>query len=67
MQTEIEIQDLFEVIETLPQDVQDVLMQHAGSESYEELNNLLEILKPLGYTFEYYLDAIPYNLSKINS
>lgn len=61
--------DLFEHPELLPIEVQNVLNQYTETwgESYEDCNRLLEALKPHGYTFEYYLDAIPFNLQKIDN
>lgn len=65
-----EIQDLFETPELIPANVREVLDRF--SEEYEngpdyQLNErVLAELKPLGYTFEYGLDADPYNLHKIN-
>lgn len=59
------MQDLFEVYETLPKKVQGVLTKYCQADTYEELDKMLAELKPLGYTFEYYLDAVPYNLTKI--
>ncbi len=56
--------DLFEKYETLPQKVQDVLLTFED-ETYDECKRLLDELKPLGYTFEYYLDACPFNLQKL--
>ena len=57
--------DLFEVVITLPQEVQDVLNTFED-ETYDECRRLLDELEPLGYTFEYYLDAVPFNLKKLN-
>lgn len=56
--------DLFEYYEELPQEVQDILITFED-ETYEECERLLNELKPYGYTFEYYLDATPYNLTKL--
>ena len=58
-------QDLFEVWETLPQEVQDILEKYNGEETYENCEKMLQELKPLGYTFEYGLDAVPFNLTNI--
>ncbi len=58
--------DLFEQYETLPQEVQDILLDFGDEQSYEGCEKLLAELKPHGYTFEYYLDASPFNLTKIN-
>ena len=56
--------DLFTCIETLPPEVQAVLEKHqeGWEESYTKCDELLKDLEPLGYTFDYYLDAAPYNL-----
>jgi hypothetical protein len=56
--------DLFESYETLPAEVKEVLFSFED-ETYEECERLLSKLEPLGYTFDYYLDASPYNLRKI--
>lgn len=32
---------------------------------YEECKNLSDVLRPLGYTFDYGLDGVPSNLTKI--
>ncbi len=56
--------DLFEHPELLPKEVQTILNEFTEP-TYKECKQLLEKLKPLGYTFDYYLDAIPYNLQKI--
>ena len=34
--------------------------------TYLELDRILDLLAPLGWVFEYYLDAEPYNLSPMN-
>jgi hypothetical protein len=58
--------DLFEQIESLPEEVQNVLGRYSlEDESYDNMENLLSELKPLGYTFEYGLDAVPYGLTKM--
>lgn len=58
--------DLFEHPEKLPLEVQKILNEFAESkQTYETCNNLLKVLKPLGYTFKYYLDATPYDLQKL--
>jgi hypothetical protein len=58
--------DLFEHYETLPQEVQDVLSKYDEVDTYEGCEAMLKEMEALGYTFEYYLDAVPYNLHKIN-
>ena len=59
--------DLFEDIDSLPENVQAVLAKYAGAdESYTNAEEMLAELEPLGYTFEYGLDALPFNLTKID-
>lgn len=62
----IEEEDLFENYDALPENVRNVLDEHLSEENdYETLQKLEEELKPLGYTFDYGLDAVPMNLRKI--
>jgi len=64
----IETIDLFEDIESLPEDVYRTILYHSNYDnSYYEAEELLEKLEKLNYTFDYDLDAIPYNLRKINN
>jgi hypothetical protein len=57
--------DLFEQFSKLPKEVQDVINEHSTEQSYPNCKIMLQKLRPLGYTFEYYLDAIPHSLRKI--
>lgn len=58
--------DLFETPELLPESVQQVLNQFSEQEqTYENCAALQKALEPLGYTFDYYLDAVPTDLRKI--
>lgn len=58
--------DLFETIETLPYKVQLILSGFAEDDhTYEACADLLSRCEAEGYTFEYGLDAIPYQLTKI--
>lgn len=58
--------DLFEHPEQLPKQVQEVLTKFEESEfNYTDCENLVNELREVGYTCEYYLDAEPYNLQKI--
>ena len=61
--------DLFEAYETLPQDVQKCLEKWGEKldhdQSYDNCRGFLEEVEKLGYTFDYYLDAMPYNLRKL--
>ena len=60
--------DLFEHPKLIPKEVKDVLesyeQQAIDGFSYEDLANLQNGIEALGYTFDYYLDAEPYNLRK---
>lgn len=60
--------DLFESIESLPAKVQAILSEFSEeAQTYESCSKLLSLCEAEGYTFEYYLDAIPFNLTKIKS
>ena len=59
--------DLFDNFEDLPKKVQDILDLSEDEQTYDNCELMLKKLKPLGYTFEYGLDAIPYNLKKISN
>jgi len=59
--------DLFEHPEGIPVEVLHVLSEFNEDcgNTYAELRRILRKLKPLGYTFDYGLDADPYDLRKI--
>ena len=57
-------EDLFPHYELLPARVQEILEKYEP-DTYTLCDTLLSELKPFGYTFEYYLDATPFNLTKI--
>jgi len=57
--------DLLKYPELLPSKVRKILETYSEVDNYVGLNTLLSVLKPLGYAFDYYLDAVPYNLRKI--
>ena len=58
--------DLFEYLELLPENIKEIVLKYSELDNtYQNCNNLLNELKPLGYIFDYYLDAEPYNLRKI--
>jgi hypothetical protein len=61
------MEDLFESIESLPERVQEILRDFSGEQTYEDCEKLLSLCEAEGYTFEYYLDANPFNLTKIKS
>ena len=59
--------DLFNNWEDIPEDVAQVLAKYEEEDNtYESLTAMAAELEPLGYTFDSYLDAVPYNLRKIN-
>jgi hypothetical protein len=62
------MRDLFETPELIPTEVQLVLesFDEDCPNTYHELDRLLNELEPLGYTFDYYLDAEAYGLRPIN-
>ena len=61
------MKDLFETPELIPSEVQAVFETFdENADSYHELDRLLAELEPLGYTFDYYLDAEPYGLRPID-
>ncbi len=61
----VEDLDLFEHYELLPKDVQKILLVFGKKDNtYANCKQLLNRLEPLGYTFDYGLDAIPFGLKK---
>lgn len=63
------MKDLFETPELIPSEVQNILESFDEEEcpnDYRDLERLLKLIEPLGYTFDYYLDAEPYGLRPIN-
>jgi serine/threonine-protein kinase RIO1 len=57
--------DLFEIIEMLPLDIQNVLSQfEREGYDYQTCTKYLAILESKGYTFEYNLDGTPFNLTE---
>lgn len=64
--------DLFECIETLPNKIQAILGRYNDLEiekgiQYSDLIELGKEMAIYGYSFDFYLDCIPYNLKKINN
>jgi len=61
------MKDLFETPELMPNEVQAILesFDEDSGNTYLELDRLLIELEPLGYIFDYYLDAEPYGLRPI--
>jgi hypothetical protein len=63
---EEETNDLFNDWENLPEEVQAILDKYRDWENdYRVCEELLKELKAVGYTFEYGLDAVPFNLRKL--
>lgn len=61
------MKDLFETPELIPNDVRLVLetFNEDCGNTYIELARIVREIEPLGYTFDYYLDAEPYGLRPI--
>lgn len=61
------MKDLFETPELIPDNVQAVLesFDEDSPNTYHELDRILSEIEPMGYTFDYYLDAEPYGLRPI--
>jgi hypothetical protein len=60
--------DLFEDYDQQPEELRAVIEEYREqleSEDYPQLEQALKALNAIGYTFEYYLDATPYDLRKI--
>jgi hypothetical protein len=61
-------QDLFNTPEILPQEVRDIIKKYEKMDAcYEMCQSLIEELEPHGYTCEYGLDGIPYELTTIKT
>lgn len=60
------MKDLFEYPELLPANVNEIIERFAneGQFSYERCDQLIDELNAVGYTCEYGLDAMPYNLQR---
>lgn len=62
------MKDLFETPELIPNEVQAILETFNEDDcpnTYLELARLVNLIEPLGYTFDYGLDAEPYGLRPI--
>jgi hypothetical protein len=65
-------QDLFETPSKLPKKVQAILSRYNDLEmergiQYADLIRMGKEMAENGYSFDFYLDCIPYNLQKINN
>lgn len=60
------MKDLFETPELIPQNVQEVFETFDEEvDPYHELARITKEIEPMGYIFDYYLDAEPYGLRPI--
>lgn len=58
--------DLFETPELIPENIQGILSSFdENADEYRELERLQSEVEQQGYTFDYYLNAEPFNLRKI--
>lgn len=56
--------DLFEQYETLPDNVKSIINFYENEENdYNTCQRLIDDLEEVGYTCEFGLDAVPFNLS----
>lgn len=65
-----ESKDLFDSFDELPQNVKDIILSYSDchdSMTYVQCKELVARLEEVGYTCQYYLDAIPYALAKIEN
>ena len=61
------MKDLFETPELIPAEVQAVLdTADQDADPYIELTRVAREIEPLGYTFDFYLDAEPFGLRPID-
>jgi hypothetical protein len=56
--------DLFETPELIPNNVMSILETFEDN-TYDECDRIQNELEHIGYTFDYYLDAEPFNLRKL--
>lgn len=66
------MKDLFEHYEEQPEELQEIcehysIKEQAQGLNYNDCKSFLEEVEPLGYTFDYGLDAEPFNLRKKNN
>lgn len=65
---ETEETDLFEESETLPEAVQQIIEKYSNDDmNYDSCEKMLHEMNSVGYTFEYYLDAVPHSLKKMTA
>ena len=66
------MKDLFECPELLPENVQTILSHYNDLEiergiQYADLMQMSVEMAKNGYSFDFYLDGVPYNLQKIKN
>lgn len=60
------MKDLFEFPEHQPKELRKILDSwNPDEDDYIQLEDLLKKVEKVGFTFDYYLDGVPYNLRKI--
>lgn len=65
--------DLFQAQETLPENIRTIIDQHTArieqdeGDAYVICREFLEEMEANGYTFDYGLDGVPYDLQLIES
>jgi len=59
--------DLLEHYELMPPKIAKIMNKLGESPSYKQLGKALYDCQKNGYTFNYYLDAIPYGLTRIHA
>jgi len=57
--------NLFEQWETLPPEIIDLIDKQPECMEYEDCAKFVEELEKNGYTCEYGLDAVPFNIKKL--
>jgi hypothetical protein len=69
MNTTNQIVDLFSSPEKMPDFLKDIFAPYESESelSYEILGSLQKQCEKVGYTFDFYLDAVPYGLRKIGT
>ena len=61
------MKDLFETHEVIPTEIQAVLDTiDQDADPYIELAKIAREIEPLGYTFDFYLDAEPFGLRPVD-
>ena len=59
------MQDLFDNYDQLPQEIQDIFLNHPDDVSFEMNELLLSKLNPLGYSCDFGMDGVAENLRKL--